>query len=369
MKKRLVLIGGGHAHMMVLAQLKTFVDKGYEVTVIQPSPYHYYSGMGPGMLGTSYRPEEIRFATEKVVAGKGGRFVLGKAERIDGDRRVVLLEGGGEGIAYDVLSCNAGSQVPATSLAEDGATVFTSKPIEELLQAQERILALARDKSITVAVVGSGPSAVEIAGNIHQLCRVKGVRAPHIALFAGRGFMTGKPRRVGKLVRRVLVGKGIVIHDAGRVRRITASGVVLDDGREFAADLVFAAVGVKPSPIFARSGLPVGPDGGLRVDSFLRAEGYENIFGGGDCIHFTPQPLDKVGVYAVRQNPVLLHNLLACLEGRPLKAFAPGGSYLLIYNLGDGDGVLAKWSLAFSGKLAFAIKDWIDRRFIATFQE
>lgn len=354
--------------MMVLANLRTFVDKGIGVTVIQPSPYHYYSGMGPGMLGGTYRPEEIRFATQKVVEDKGGTFVLGKAERIDTARQVVLLEDGGREITYDVLSCNAGSQVPAADLGS-GDNVFTSKPIEELLEAKERILALAREKTITVAVVGSGPSAVEIAGNINQLCRLQGVNLPQIQLFAGRGFMSGKPEKVGQLVRRVLVGKGITIHDGGRVRRIGEGGVMLEDGREFAADLIFAAVGVKPSPIFRRSGLAVGPDGGLEVDAHLRAVGQETIFGGGDCIHFAPQPLDKVGVYAVRQNPVLLHNLLASLEGRPLKTFEPGGTYLLIYNLGDGDGVLAKWSLAFSGKLAFTIKDWIDRRFIKNFQE
>ena len=368
MKKRLVLIGGGHAHMMVLAQLRDIVDKGTEVTVVQPSAYHYYSGMGPGMLGGTYTPDDIRFATQRVVESKGGRFVLGKAERIDTARQVVVLKDGGE-VPYDVLSCNAGSYVPREVFGEGLSGVFTSKPIEELLVARERILTLAREKTITVAVVGSGPSAVEIAGNVHQLCRREGVRPPRIEMFSGRGFMTGKPGRVGRLVRQVLEGKGIVIHDGGRVRRLGEGRVELEDGREVAADLIFAAVGVKPSPIFARSGLPVGPDGGLKVDRHLRAEGYENIFGGGDCIHFAPQPLDKVGVYAVRQNPVLLHNLIACLEGRPLQTFAPGGSYLLIYNLGDGQGVLAKWSLAFSGKLAFAIKDWIDRRFIKTFQE
>lgn len=368
MKKRLVLIGGGHAHMMVLARLREIVDKGVDVTVVQPSAYHYYSGMGPGMLGGTYTPDDIRFATQRVVEGKGGRFVLGKAERIDTARRVVVLEDGGE-VPYDVLSCNAGSYVPREVFGEGLTGVFTSKPIEELLVARERILTLAREKTITVAVVGSGPSAVEIAGNVHQLCRSAGVMPPRIEMFSGRGFMTGKPRRVGRLVRQVLEGKGIVIHDGGRVRRLGEGRVELEDGREVAADLIFAAVGVKPSPIFTRSGLPVGPDGGLKVDRHLRAEGHENIFGGGDCIHFAAQPLDKVGVYAVRQNPVLLHNLIACLEGQALQTFDPGGSYLLIYNLGDGQGVLAKWSLAFSGKLAFAIKDWIDRRFIKTFQE
>ena len=47
----------------------------------------------------------------------------------------------------------------------------------------------------------------------------------------------------------------------------------------------------------------------------------------------------------------------------------PGGKYLLIYNLGDGDGILSKWFVTFSGKLAFYIKDRIDRKFIQTFQQ
>ena len=49
--KQLVLIGGGHAHMVTLANLRAIGAKGCRVTVIQPSDHHYYSGMGPGMLG------------------------------------------------------------------------------------------------------------------------------------------------------------------------------------------------------------------------------------------------------------------------------------------------------------------------------
>ena len=51
MAKHLVLVGGGHAHMMTLANINAFVAKGHRVTVIGPSEHHYYSGMGPGMLG------------------------------------------------------------------------------------------------------------------------------------------------------------------------------------------------------------------------------------------------------------------------------------------------------------------------------
>ncbi|MBW2484560.1 MAG: pyridine nucleotide-disulfide oxidoreductase, partial [Deltaproteobacteria bacterium] len=83
MNKHLVLVGGGHAHMVTLKNLKTFIGKGHKITVIGPSPYHYYSGMGPGMLSRTYSPDDIRFATEHVVKKQGGNFVLDKVTRID----------------------------------------------------------------------------------------------------------------------------------------------------------------------------------------------------------------------------------------------------------------------------------------------
>ena len=370
MKKQLLLIGGGHAHMVTLARLQSFADKGYGVTVIQPSEYHYYSGMGPGMLGGTYQPDDIRFATRRIVEKKGGRFILGRAWRIDPHRQLVILEGSEEEIPYDVLSCNAGSYVPREAINGQAPEVFTAKPIEELLHARQKIVEMAAKGPVTVAVVGSGPSAIEIAGNVCQLCasQAAGEKA-RVKLFAGREFMAGGQPKVRRLARMLLEKKGVEINTAGYVQRIEGGRIMLENGQEHRADLVFPAVGVKPSPIFARSGLPVGPDGGLQVNEYLQSIRYDNIFGGGDCIYFERRPLDKVGVYAVRQNPILYHNLMARLEGRPLARFSPGGRYLLIYNLGDGDGIFAKWSLAFSGRLAFAVKDWIDRRFIRNFQE
>ena len=128
------------------------------------------------------------------------------------------------------------------------------------------------------------------------------------------------------------------------------------------------ALGVVPSPIFNESGLPTGPDGGLRVNRFLQCTAYPEIFGGGDCIYFEDCPLDKVGVYAVRQNPVLFHNLQSALDGAAMQPFDPGGDYLLIFNLGEGEGVFHKQWLTFGGRPAFILKDIIDRRFMKKFQ-
>jgi hypothetical protein len=75
-----------------------------------------------------------------------------------------------------------------------------------------------------------------------------------------------------------------------------------------------------------------------------------------------------VGVYAVRQNPVLDHNLLAALEGRELIPFDPGGAYLLIFNMGNGKGIFWKKNWVWGGRWAFYLKDYIDRRFMRTYQ-
>lgn len=365
--RQLVLIGGGHAHMVMLANLKKLVKRGVRVTVIQPSEYHYYSGMGPGMLGGSYLPNQIRFATRRIVEGQGGCFIRAKAASINSRRQVVALEEGKGEVPYDVLSCNAGSYVPKKKIVH-GDNVFAAKPIEGLLVAQQRVIRESRRRQIDVAVIGGGPSSVEIAGNVWQLGQRSGGFSPRIRLFAGHRLLARMPERLGTLARETLSGRGIEIIEKVYVKTIAQGQVELEDNRSFPADVFFAAVGVKPSPIFSRSDLPTGPDGGLLVNTYLQSTACANIFGGGDCICFQPQPLNKVGVYAVRENPVLFHNVQAALFGGALQPFHPGGAYLLIYNLGGGTGLLSKRSLVFRGRPAFWVKDWIDRRFIRKFQ-
>lgn len=367
MGKHLVLVGGGHAHMVTLANLHTFVVKGHRVTVIGPSPYHYYSGMGPGMLGNTYTPDDIRFKTQHVVEKQGSTFVLGKVEGIEPEEKRLRLVSG-DTIPYDIVSFNSGSYVPRLNLIEDAPDIFSVKPIERLMEAQKRILELASQKQITVGILGGGPSSAEIAGNVWQLIHDQGLNVPTIQIFAGRKLMSRFPESVRKKVAASLTARGIEILTNGYVEKIKTGQVELASGETYPLDFIFLAMGVKPNPMFKTSGLPTGPDGGLLVNQYLQSTAYPDMFGGGDCIYFQSQPLDKVGVYAVRQNPVLYHNLMAALEGTPLEPFDSGGDYLLIFNMGGGKGVLKKRWLLFGGRPAFYIKDYIDRKFMRKFQ-
>ena len=366
MKKHLVLVGGGHAHMVTLSKLSDIKKRGHDVTIIGPSEYHFYSGMGPGMLSGFYTPEDIRFATRLVVEKQGCAFVKDKVVRVDPVARKLFLQSGSD-ILYDVVSFNAGSYVPVPGESVEGADIFSVKPIEKLLQARDRIAALASKKKISLAVVGGGPAAAEIAGNIAALTSSAQFQ-PKVTVFAGKNFMSRFPEGIRRKARMSLESRGIMINEEGYVSRVESGKVELDSGKSHDVDFIMLATGVRPSSIFKDSGLPVGPDGGLLVNRYLQSIEYPDMFGGGDCIYFQDAPLDKVGVYAVRENPVLYHNLVAALEGGELQPFDPGGDYLLVFNMGGGAGILRKKWLQFDGRLAFWIKDYIDRKFMQKFQ-
>ncbi|MGM0656913.1 MAG: NAD(P)/FAD-dependent oxidoreductase [Thermodesulfobacteriota bacterium] len=366
MGKRLILLGGGHAHMVTLANLRTLRSQGHEVTVVQPDQYHYYSGMGPGMLSRIYAPQDIRFSTRMTVEKQGARFVQAKATAILPQKKKVRLDNG-QDLEYDVLSCNVGSAVPAIK-GQEKSLCFPVKPIVSLLQAQQEALQLLSRGKVRLGVIGGGPAALEVAGNLQRLVQDAGGKKARVSLLAGRKFLANLKEPIRKLARKNFVRRGIEIVEPGYVVQLGIDSIELENGESCASDLTLLALGVKPSAMFFDSGLRTGPDGGLLVNEYLQHPDYPEIFGGGDCIFFENQPLDKVGVYAVRQNPILYHNLQASLNGNKLKTFHPGGDYLLIYNLGDGTGIFSKGPLTFGSRPAFWIKDWIDRRFMKRFQ-
>lgn len=367
MGKHLVFVGGGHAHITCLKNIRSFVTKGHRVTVINPSPYHYYSGMGPGMLAGTYRPQEIRFHIRKMVQTAGGEFQEARVTGLDPKRRLLFLDSGAE-VPYEVVSFNTGSAVPLDQIeTKDAGNVFTVKPIVNLLEARQVILNHIKARRPRILIVGGGPAGLEITGNAWRFVREnKGVG--RFTLLAGRELLPKFPQKVRRLARRSLNDRGIEIVEGARLRKLEPNLAHLDDGHEYPFDVALLALGVRPSGPFRESGLPTGSDGGLLVNANLQSPAHPEIFGGGDCISFQGSLLDKVGVYAVRQNPILYHNLMVALDGGELSTFVPQDVYLLIFNLGDRRGILWRRKLIFDGRLAFLIKDHIDRKFMRTFQ-
>ena len=365
---KLVLAGTGHAHLPVIAAIAKIVEDGHSVVGINSGEMHYYSGMGPGMLGGVYRPEEIRFPVRRMIERRGATFVKGRVASIDAPERTVILESG-QRISYDVLSCNLGSDVSWSVPAASGKDVFPVKPIENLYAARERILSMAGQGRIRVGVCGGGPAAVEIAGNALAACKKVKTGGCRVQVFSAGPVLGGMPGRVRRLAEARLIKAGIEIFSGHPVLSVESGAVRLENGAAYPQDIVFPATGVRPPRIFSVSGLETGPDGGLLVNRFLQTPAFPEIFGGGDCISFEPRRLDRVGVHAVRQGPVLLNNLLAQLNGGGLLPYEPQADYLVILNMGGGYGIFSRGAIRFGGRSAFWIKDYIDKTFMRKYRE
>jgi NADH dehydrogenase FAD-containing subunit len=366
MPKHLVFVGGGHAHLTALTGLRDTVRAGHRVTLIGPSPYHYYSGMGPGLLSGIYRPAEARFHVKKMAEDRGAAFIEDRVVLVDPVRRALLLASGAE-VRYDAVSFNTGSEVPSDLLHPTGGNVFPVKPIENLLAARRRIREADAGKRIRTIVVGGGSAAVEIAANLGHLGRETG-RIGRITLVSRTAVLGDFPEKARAQARGALSRWGVETIEGVAAGSIANGVVRLENGASLEGDMVFVAIGIRPSPLFRNSGLPTGEDGGLLVNEYLQCVDHPELFGGGDCVTLAGSPLARVGVYAVRQNRPLHRNLAAFLEGRPLRRFDPGGDYLLILNLGDRTGLFRRKRIVWSGRLAFLLKDYLDTKFMRKFQ-
>ncbi len=367
MGKHLVLAGGGHAHLTVLLNLAHYVERGHRVTVIMPSSYQYYSGMGPGMLSGIYRPQDVRFNIRKMVQDRGGAFLEDRVTGIHPGGRILILQSGQE-IPYDVVSFNTGSEVPLQPyLSAPRENVRPVKPVINLLQGRQTIAKMLGEKELKLVVVGGGAAGVEMTANLWRLVQDQKGKAG-ITLIGGRKVLGKFPEKVHDLVLKSFSRRRIEVVEGSHLKELKEEEIRLSDGRSVPFDFAFLALGVKPTSLFAESGLPTGEDGGLLVNSRLQGVSHPQIFGGGDCISLAGNPLAKVGVYAVRQNPILYHNLLAALEGTQLQTFVPQKDYMLILNMGNGRGILWKKNFVWEGRLAFLLKDIIDRKFMRKFQ-
>lgn len=378
--KKLVFVGGGHAHLHALARIDEFALHGVEVTVIAPGPF-WYSGMGPGMLSGIYEKEDDIVDLRALVERQGGRYLEDCVTRIR-PKENELLTAGGETLSYDLLSLNVGSAVPAESLikeeaqkdpADPDARVIRVKPVQNFLALRQRLqlgkLGATPGNPARILVIGGGAAGCETAANARALFHRQEREAAIFLVSSADRLLPELPVRAGRIMEKFCARNGIDVTLGVRVANLHDGEALFEGGGvSMPFDLALLATGVRPARLIAESSLETDDTGAMQVDPHLRSVSHPNVFGGGDGIQLKDRPLARVGVYAVRQGPILFHNLLATLEKESLQVFEPQKKYLLILNLGDGTGLLSWRGLVFRSGLAFQLKDHIDRKFMRTYQ-
>lgn len=357
-----VLVGGGHAHVLALAELARHPGSRLSLTLVTDRLSTPYSGMLPGHIAGTYTRDEMHIDLARLAAGTGARLVHAAATGIDRAARRLHVHGGSS-LAYDVLSLDVGITPDVSSIDGADRHAITVKPISGFLARLDA--ALAGPAPARIALVGGGAAGVELA------CALRARLGPGcaISLLSSSPLVPSLNDGVRRRVRAALARLAIPVDEQARVIAVDPGGVTLADGRRHAADLVVISTAARAPAFLAESGLPVGKDGSLRIGPTLLVEGEDAIFAVGDCATRVDDPREKAGVFAVRQGPVVADNIARRARGEPLREHRAQRTFLTLLSTGDGRAIAGKsdWFAA-EGAWVWWWKDWIDRRFMARFQ-
>ncbi|MCA3442236.1 MAG: selenide, water dikinase SelD [Rhodobacter sp.] len=359
----LVLIGGGHAHALVLRMWGMAPLAGVRLTLINPDPVAPYTGMLPGCIAGHYPRDAMMIDLVRLARCAGARLILGRAEGIDRTARQVIVSGRAP-VAYDVASLDIGITSDLPDLPGFAAHGLAAKPLGAFVAAWERFLA-AGTIDPKVVVLGGGVGGVELAlATAHRL-QVAGRRPCVTVLERADRALDG----VGAGARAALLGHvdrlGVQLLTRTAAARVTAQGVETVAGTQIPADLVLGVAGARPQGWLRDTGLVLA-NGFIAVGPTLQSSD-PAVFGAGDCVQMTHAPRPRAGVFAVRQAPVLLHNLRAALSRGHMRRYHPQRDYLKLISTGGKGAVADKWGLRLDGAVLWRWKDRIDRRFMAKF--
>jgi selenide,water dikinase len=365
--KSLVLVGGGHSHALVLRMLGMKPLEGVAITLVSDVAHAPYSGMLPGYIAGFYTYDEAHIDLRKLCQFSGARFVQAACLGLDAANRRVLLEGRCA-IAYDAVSVNTGSTPGIAEVPGAAHFAIPSKPVPALLERWE---ALVRDANATgdpfrMAIVGGGAGGVELAVCMkHRL----GEKADVTVIHASEEILESHNPRVRRVFRQLMKERGIAVHTGERVAEVEARLVRCASGLEVEAEQIFWVTNASPPSWVGEAGLKTDVTGFLLVSPTLQSVSHPAVFGAGDVATIDGQPRPKSGVFAVRMAQPLLANFRRFFYGEPLRPYHPQREFLSLIGTATGEAVASRKFLAWRSPLMWKLKDWIDRRFMAKFED
>jgi len=365
----LVLLGGGHAHALVLKKWAMNPLPGASVTLIDPQVKAPYTGMLPGYVAGHYQREELDIDLVRLARQANARLIIDRAIGIDTDqKRITLFDR--PTIAYDTLSIDVGIRSGLGALPGADAYLIPAKPLGPFAKAWTDALtaAAASKTALQIAVLGAGVAGVELALAMAHRLNSSGIPGSVCLIEAKPTILDEEAAGTRKKLLRELNRADIEILTGTPVTALQAGGVILgSDDEVMNADFIVSAAGAQPHAWLADTGLDL-TEGYITVDKTLRSKNTPNVFAAGDCAHLSHAPRPKAGVFAVRQAPVLFANLRADLSGGALRAFQPQRSYLKLISTGRKSAVTDKWGISLSGPGIWRLKDRIDQAFMQPFR-
>ncbi|HRE86079.1 MAG: selenide, water dikinase SelD [Candidatus Accumulibacter sp.] len=373
----IVLVGGGHSHVVVLRRFAMRPLPGVRLTVICSDTHTPYSGMLPGYIAGHYSHDEVHIDLRRLAEFAGARYFREQVIGLDRVQRKVLCARRPP-VAYDRLSINIGS-MPAVNQVEGAAEhAIPVKPIRRFNEHWLALLERVREHrgAKTIAIVGAGAGGVELSLAMHhrlrnelrRLGRDPGELRFHL-FSAEPEILPTHNARVRRAFEQVLAERAVVVHRDAKVSAVASGQLRTAGGETLAVDEIVWVTQAGGADWLRDTGLALDDRGFIQVRDSLQTVSDAHIFAAGDCASMIDRALEKAGVFAVRQGRPLADNLRRSVLGQPLRAYHPQARWLALISTGDRYAIASRGGLHTAGAWVWRWKDWIDRRFMARFND
>jgi len=389
-----VIVGGGFGG---LAAARALAHAPVRVTLVDRHNYHLFQPLLYQVATASLSPGDIAAPIRWVLRRQQNlNVILADTRSIDtAGRRLLLDRGPADGsaprtasdtetrgideLSYDYLILCAGATHAYFGHPEWARLAPGLKTLDDALEIRRQVLlafeaaerepdSAAQRRLLTFAIVGGGPTGVELAGALAEIARrtlrkdfrnIRPESSRIVLLEGGPDLLSAFPARLRDAARGSLVRLGVEVRTGSVVTSVDASGVtwrVPGGSEHLAAGTVLWAAGVAASPLGASLGAPLDRAGRVLAEATLTVPGHGEIFVAGDmcALEQDGKPLPGVAQVAKQEGVHAARNVLRAIRGEALERFRYR-NYGNMATIGRGSAVADIGGLRTRGLLAWFI--------------
>ncbi len=376
-KKKIVILGGGFGGLYTYKGLyKYFEHDDIDITIVNRNNYFLFTPMLHEVATGGISHHQVVESIRQIIYKTNDKLHIAELESIDCINQKVKTTLGE--LKYDVLVVALGATTNFfnTPGAEEHALVL--KDLRDAIKLRNLLIQKFEDasemneedrkKELTFAVVGGGPTGVEIVTEMAELINDTLMKYYHgiikcedvtLSLInQSSEVLNPFHESLRKEALEVLKDSGVKVMLNTSVKEVRKDSVVLGDDSVLPVSTVVWTAGVKPNtPVFS-SPIHLDKGGRVIVNSYLQIENYPNVFVLGDVASFALKPEDRplpmLAQVAVSQGAHVGRNIKRLLEGGELAPFSFKLKGSLV-SLGQWRAVADIYGFKFSGPLAWFV--------------
>lgn len=342
-RKRIVIIGGGFAGLWAARRLRRAT---VDITLIDRSNHHLFQPLLYQVATAGLAAPSIAAPLRHILRRQRNVSVLmGEVRHIDTQARRVSF--GEHSIDYDWLLVASGAThayfgqdawarfAPGLKTLDD-AFAIRRRILDSFERAEASTSTPERDACLTFAVIGGGPTGVELAGTLAEIARhtlanefrqIDSRKARVLLIEAGPRVLASFAETLSDKARKQLERLGVEVHSGAPVTEI-GSNFVKFGGQRVAARTILWAAGVAASPLGKQlvsdsRGAGLDRAGRVRVANDLSLPGHPEVFVAGDLASLQQdgKPVPGVAPAAKQMGNHAADNILARIAGRATAPF------------------------------------------------